>query len=118
MSEEEMQAKFDVQKAPPKSDGMGAWCIPFEWGVFGKDTRITVAKAKYIAATLLASVAEAEKEEVLKAFRQERDRVKAYEGHLAERGRELQSVQQERNVLAEQVRAMKKARKLEKRFSR
>lgn len=81
LTESQMAARLDFRRPlqpepdPPRD---GVWCIPFEFGPSEKGTRISIAKAKEIAAELRASVAEAEKRELLHAFKAEQKRVESY----------------------------------------
>lgn len=76
ISAEEMTGRLEfcrpLHPAPDKPEGL--WCIPFEFGSNEKGTRISIAKAKEIAAELRASVAEAEKRELVRAFEEEKAR--------------------------------------------
>lgn len=73
VTEEELVARLEFRRPlpqppePPESP----WCIPFEFGDCPKGTRISIAKAKEIAAELRASVAEAELRQVRKAYADE-----------------------------------------------
>lgn len=76
LSEEELAAKLDFRSPlhPPQEETESVWCIPFEYGGNPKGTRISIAKAKEIAAELRASVAEAEFRQLRKAFEDEKQR--------------------------------------------
>jgi hypothetical protein len=76
LTEQEMGARLDFMRplnpGPPEKESL--WCIPFEWGANAKGTRISIAKAKEIAAELRAAVAEAEKRELRRYFDREKER--------------------------------------------
>lgn len=76
ITEEELAMRLDFRRPlhPPPEETESAWCIPFEFGAYEKGTRISIPKAREIAATLLAAVAEAEKRELSRAFQAERAR--------------------------------------------
>ncbi len=62
-SEGEFEARFDFVRPikPVAEERPGMWCIPFEYGDCPRGTRVSIAKAKEIAAALRADVAEAER---------------------------------------------------------
>jgi hypothetical protein len=74
LSEGQMVARLEFMRPlkPVPDEPPSQWCIPFEWGGLPKGTRISIAKAKEIAAELRASVAEAEKRELRRALDQEK----------------------------------------------
>ncbi len=76
IGESEMAARLDFMRPlhPSPEPPGGVWCIPFEWGANEKGTRISIAKAKEIAAVLRASIAEAEMRQLRKAFEEEQAR--------------------------------------------
>lgn len=75
LTEEELAMKLDFRRPlHPPPEPKTAWCIPFEYGANEKGTRISIPKAKQIAAELRAEVAEAEKRELFRAFEQEKAR--------------------------------------------
>lgn len=76
LTEEEMAARLDFRRPlhPTPEPKETIWCIPFEFGPGEKGTRISISKAKEIAAELRASVAEAEKRELYRAFKAEEER--------------------------------------------
>ncbi len=76
LTEDELVAKLDFRRPlnPVPEERPGAWPIPFEYGACEKGTKISIAKAKQIAAELRAEVAEAEKRELYAAFKQEEKR--------------------------------------------
>lgn len=83
LTEEEMAARVDFARPlKPTEERESLWCIPFEYGHGAQGTRISIAKAREIAADLRANVAEAEKRELRRAFKAEQDRCKAFEGQL------------------------------------
>lgn len=76
LSEQELAAKVNFArplKEPPE-ERESLWNIPFEPGNCPIGTRISVSKAREISAELRALVAEAEKRELLRYFKKERDR--------------------------------------------
>ncbi len=76
LTEEEMASRLDfVRSLHPSPDPPDSvWCIPFEFGGVAKGTRISIAKAREIAAELRASIAEAEMRLLRRAFDDERKR--------------------------------------------
>ena len=112
LTEEELVSKLDFMRPlhPPVEETESAWCIPFEYGANGKGTRVSVSKARQIIAELRAEVAEAEKRELYRAFKQEEERSKS----LAEQAAKAQEEKFEalgRVVkLTQQIRAMKRKR--------
>ncbi len=76
ISEGDMTTRLDFMRplnpAPEPPDS--PWCIPFEFGPVEKGTRISISKAKEIAAELRASIAEAEYRQLRKAFDNEVER--------------------------------------------
>lgn len=76
IAEEELATRVDFRRPlhPPPDPPESPWCIPFEFGGCPKGTRISIAKAKEIAAELRASVAEAELRQVRKAYADEVER--------------------------------------------
>ncbi len=113
LTEAEMAARLDFRR-PLKEEpykqvqGPSLWRIPFEWGGLPKGTLITVAKAKEIAAELRRLVAEAEVEDWRRAFEEEKDRCKTFEASLSKSHEETFQVKRERNVLAEELRRLKR----------
>jgi hypothetical protein len=83
LSESEMGARFDFMRPLARESAatevVGIWCIPFEYGDNAKGTRISISKAREIAAELRAAIAEAEKRELYQAFKAEEARVRAIE---------------------------------------
>ena len=75
LSEAAMTARMDFMRPlhPKPEEPESLWCIPFDYGSATKGTRISVSKAKEIAAELRALVAEAEKRELRRALDRERD---------------------------------------------
>lgn len=74
LGEGEMAERLDFMrplKEEPEKRSM--WCIPFEYGSNDKGTRISVSKAKTIAAELRAAVAEEEKAQLLVYFKREEE---------------------------------------------
>jgi hypothetical protein len=112
LSEEEMAAKLDFARPlhPKPEEPEIIWCIPFEWGKNAKGTRISIAKAKEIAAELRASVAEAEKRELRRAFDLEKKRGEELGNKSANVERMLFDSQQEILILKRQIKALKKKR--------
>jgi hypothetical protein len=76
INEQEMAARLDFRSPlhEPKEPPVSLWCIPFEYGGLRKGTRISISKAKEIAAELRAAVAEEEKLELKRAFDREKER--------------------------------------------
>jgi hypothetical protein len=95
-----------IQEAPDR-----VWCIPFEWGANERGTRISIAKAKEIAAELRASIAEAEKRELQRAFDQEKKNGEERDNRYLEYSRKLFDCQQEVLILKRQIKALKKKKK-------
>jgi hypothetical protein len=115
LSEQELGGRLDYlrplkdpSEVPEKAP---FWCIPFEYGANVKGTRISLNKAKVIAAELIAAVAVAEQAEIFRAFKLEQERVKALDARLAEKDKELWAVQTERNILKGQLQSAKKNKK-------
>ena len=86
------------------------WCIPFEWGANVKGTKISIAKAKEIAAELRAAVAEAEKRELRLAFDREIERAKELSKQSADQGNKLFEAVRQVAELQHQIRVLKKKR--------
>jgi hypothetical protein len=111
LSQEEMAARLDFRR-PLKDEELavteGVWCIPFEWGANAKGTRITIAKAKEIAAELRAEVARAEYRELRKFFDREKERAEEFGRRLSEMNLKLLDAQNEAAILRQQMRALKK----------
>lgn len=80
LTEDELAMKLDFRRPlhPPPEEKRSAWCIPFEYGANEKGTRISIPKAKQIAAELLQAVAEAEKAELFDAFQAEKKRAEEF----------------------------------------
>ena len=86
VTEEELAMRLEFRRPlhPPPEEPASAWCIPFEYGANEKGTRISIPKAKQIAAELLKEVAEAEKRELYKAFQAEKRRAEEFGRQLTE----------------------------------
>lgn len=86
ISAEEMATRLDFMSPidPPEEKRLGIYCIPFEYGDARKGTKISIAKAKEIAAELRAAIAEAEKRELREAFEGERRRNEDLKRQFAE----------------------------------
>jgi len=86
LSESELSSRIDFVSPihPEPEKPTGTWCIPFEYGANEKGTKVSIAKAKEIAAELRAAVAEAEKLELRQAFDREVQRSESLgEQHVA-----------------------------------
>ena len=112
LSEEELGARIDFKRPlhPEPEKRPGLWCIPFEWGLNGKGTLITIAKAKEIAAELRASVAEAEKRELRHYFDEEKERTAEFGRQLSAERDKTFAAQSEVAILRHQLRTAKKKR--------
>jgi hypothetical protein len=112
LSEGEMAARLDFARPlkPPPEEPPSLWCIPFEWGGLPKGTRISIAKAKEIAAELRASVAEAEKRELRRAFDQEKERADAADKRSADYQHETYQLKTEIAQLHRTTRAQRRLR--------
>jgi hypothetical protein len=110
LSQEEMTSRVDFARPlhPTPEEPASMWCIPFEWGANSKGTRISIAKAKEIAAELRASIAEAEKRELRRAFDQEKKNGEERDNRYLEYSRKLFDCQQEVLILKRQIKALKK----------
>lgn len=75
LTPEKMAEHLDFRRPlHPSERTKTMWPIPFEYGANEKGTRISVAKARVIAAELRAEVAEEEKRELFDAFQAEQRR--------------------------------------------
>lgn len=110
LTPEEFTSRFEFVGPihPAPEEKQGAWCIPFEYGSNVKGTRISIAKAKEIAAELRAAVAEAEKRLVLEAFQDEKARCEALREQLS---KEHQKSFEERTKVAELKARLLRSRK-------
>lgn len=106
LTEEEMAARLDfrrpMKEEPEQRESL--WCIPFEYGDNKKGTRISKALAKTIAAELLMHVAESDKREIFRAFKQEQERVASYGKQLSEAQQEKYEALAEVSVLKQKLR--------------
>lgn len=111
LSEGEFTARVDfLSPLKPEPEGNAPfdnWPIPFEYGGCAKGTRISIAKARQIAAELRASIAEAERDELFREFKREQARCE-------EIGRQASKASDERldalGEVADLKRALRKAR--------
>jgi hypothetical protein len=80
LSQQQMRDRLDfmrpLHKKEDESPARNDYPIPFEYGSNEKGTRISVSKAKVIAAELLKEIALVEKEEILRYFKREEETVK------------------------------------------
>lgn len=106
LSEEEMVARLDFMRPlhPPEEPKDGQWCIPFEYGGLAKGTRISIAKAREIAAELRAAVAEAEKRELRLAFDDERKRSESLGAQFSAQVEKTQDALMEVAILKKRLR--------------
>lgn len=80
LTEEEMAMRIDYRAPLQKEDPnaippkQSVYAIPFEYGENRKGTVISVALAKQIAAELRAEIAEWDKQEIFRAFKEEQAR--------------------------------------------
>jgi len=86
------------------------WCIPFEYAGNHKGTRISVSKAKEIAADLRAAIAEAEQRDMLRYFERERKHNVELRKQLAESHEREQTQSRTIQDLQRAMRARRKAR--------
>lgn len=81
LTEEELSARLDyrrpLESAPEVPEREPLYCIPFEYGSNTKGTLISLALAKTIAAELRAAIAEHDKRELYRAFKQEEQRCRS-----------------------------------------
>lgn len=103
IDEKDMTIRFDFLRPlkPLPEESESVWCIPFEYGANEKGTRISISKAKEIAAELRAEIAEAEKRELFRAFKQEEARAIAAHQSSA-------SAHEEKFALMQQLEKLKK----------
>lgn len=105
LSEQEMAARLDYMKLlkqePEVDKREPLYCIPFEYGDNPKGTKISKVLAKTIAAELLMHVAESDKREIFRAFKQEQERVESY-------GRQVQAANDEKYAALSEVAFLKR----------
>lgn len=113
ISQEQLATRLDfmrpLKEEPEEPEGI--WCIPFEWGANGKGTKISIAKAKEIAAELRRLVAEAEMRELRRAFDREVERGKELSARSSEHQREAFELQGQVANLKAQVNKLKRAQR-------
>lgn len=112
ISEQEMGARLDFVKpmSPKPPERVSLWCIPFEYGNCPKGTKISIAKAREIAADLRAAVADAEREEMRRAFEVEKERTMDLIRRYADEQQRSAQLQGEANALRSALRAEKRRR--------
>jgi hypothetical protein len=113
LTPEQMVARLDFMRPlkPEPEEPDSAWCIPFEYGGIAKGTKISISKAREIAAELRAAVAEAEKREFKRAFEQERDRASRALSQAAEYQQKFYVEQGRANIAEAQLRKLKRERR-------
>lgn len=113
ISEEELATKLDfmrpIHPAPDETESL--WCIPFEFGMNPKGTRISISKAKEISAELRASVAEAELRQLRKYFDVEKKRADDFAGQASKAEGEKAAAQGECMMLRTELRKRPKRKK-------
>jgi hypothetical protein len=114
LSQSELAARLDFMSPlkEPEEQRESQWCIPFEYGNQRKGTKISIAKAKEIAACLRADIAEAEKRELFRAFKAEEERCKRLLEQSAKAEHELNVARVEIATLNRRLRAKRKLRRI------
>lgn len=113
LSEQEMAETLNFARPlrPEPDPPQSIWCVPFEWGGNVKGTKISISKAKEIAAELRALVAEAEGRELRRHFDQEAARANDLSRRLADKERELAEANATIEVLERRLRAAARKRR-------
>ncbi len=116
LTEEEMAARLDFRRPlkqepedaiPPRQS---VYSIPFEYGANPKGTVISIAKAREIAAELRAEIAEFDKREIFRAFKQEEARSKSFGEQLSAKDKELFDAKSQIAHLERKLRAKARGR--------
>ena len=109
LTEEELAARLDFRR--PLKDATeereSIWCIPFEWGSNVKGTKISIAKAKEIAAELRREIAESELRQLRHYFQRETERAAELGRQSSEEREKVFTLQGEVAQLKRQLRAKK-----------
>lgn len=87
------------------------WPLLFEVGNYPKGTRISIARAKEIAANLRASIAEAEMAELQHAFEREKERSATMAKIHAEAEEEVSRAHQQIATLQRRLKAKQRGKK-------
>jgi predicted nucleotidyltransferase component of viral defense system len=114
ITQDELAERLDFMRPmqpPEETSAQKTWPIPFEYGSNEKGTRISVSKARYIAAELRAEVAEAEKRELYDAFKAEQRRVGEAHKNTGAAENKWYAAMQEIAILKTQIRQLKAERK-------
>lgn len=113
LSEQEMAKalnfKRPIHQQPEPQESI--WCIPFEYGVNSRGTKISIAKAREIAAELRAAVAEAEMRELRRALALETARARELTHGLAAKAHELFEANEQVALLERRLRSKAKSGK-------
>lgn len=98
-------------KPEPEPAEESIWCIPFEHGDCPKGTRISLSKAREIAAQLRAEIAEAEKRELFRAFKREEERARESGRQSSEHQLECARLRGELEGLRQTIRRMRRGKR-------
>lgn len=114
LTEEEMAMRIDFRSPLQKEDPdaipprQSVYSIPFEYGNANKGTMVSVAKARQIVAELRAELAEWDKREIFRAFKQEQARSKEFADQVSKATRDLYDA---KATIAHLERALRRAKR-------